>query len=361
MEIDVTQENLNKALSVVARVAGGRSSLPVLSNVLLKIVNSRLSISATNLDIAITQNIGAKVQKEGSITVPARLMQDFINNLPKGKIHLKQEDHKLHIEAEHYSSTINGVSAEEFPVMPEIKDGVGWEIDAGEFKTALQKVVFAASADDARPVLTGVNFMTDEGKLFIAATDSFRLAEASIANVDKEVKLLIPANAMQEILRVVGDVEKIQFKHDDQQVLITCGEVELVARLIDGNYPDYKKLIPPKFTNTAKLAKEDLASITKVSSLFARETAGSITVQLNADESKISVHSVASQVGENTSEAVAVVKGEGEITLNSRYLLDGLGAIEGEDVDFSFNGKLEPIKISGKSDNYLHIIMPLKS
>jgi len=361
MEIDVTQENLNKALSVVARVAGGRSSLPVLSNVLLKIINSRLSISATNLDIAITQNIGAKVKKEGSITVPARLMQDFINNLPTGTIHLNQEDHKLHIDAEHYSSTINGVSAEEFPVMPEIKNGAKWEIDANEFKETLQRVVFAASADDARPVLTGVNFKSTNGKLYIASTDSFRLAEASIEGVSKDVDLLVPANAMQEILRIIGSENKISFQHDDQQVLITCGEVELVARLINGKYPDYKKLIPPKFTNIAKLSKEDLISITKVSSLFARETAGSITVQTDPDKNKVSVNSVASQVGENTSDAVADVKGKGEITLNSRYLLDALGAVEGEDVHFSFNGKLEPIKISGKNSNYVHIIMPLKS
>src|SRR5690606_38616918 len=237
MEIDVTQQNLAKALNTVARVAVGRT-LPILSNVLLKIENNQLSVSATNLDIAITQYIGAKIKNSGSITIPARLAQDFISNLPAQTIHIKQEDHKLHITAGKYDSTINGVSAEEFPVMPEIKKGSSWKIEAAELKKALQQVVFAASSDEARPVLTGVFIHSTSGKLFVAATDSYRLAERQIANTKEDHKLLIPATAMQDLLRIINDeTQVIDITHDDQQVLFRVGNTQLVARLIEGNYP----------------------------------------------------------------------------------------------------------------------------
>lgn len=363
MDLQVTQENLNKALNIVARVAGGRSTLPILSNVLLKISDNRLSISATNLDIAITELIGAKVAAEGSLTVPARLLQDFVASLPKGTLDIKQEDHKLHITAGNYDSTINGVSAEEFPVMPTIQEGTSWKIPSQDLKQALQQVVFAASGDEARPVLTGVYIHTEEDKLFIAATDSYRLAQKTLAGQKEKVDLLVPNSAMQDLLRILSDdAEQVEIVHDDQQVLFKVGSTELVARLIEGKYPDYQKLIPAQFQTTAEVSKDELMNITKVSSLFARESAGSITIHVDEALKNISIRSVASQVGENTASAEAQVSGNGDITLNSRYLLDGLSATKGDTVQFCFNGKLDPVVLkSTGQDNYLHIVMPLKS
>ena len=163
MKLQATQENLNNALGHVARIANSRTTLPILSNVLLKTVNNRLSVAATNLDIAITQYIGAKVSTEGSITIPARLLQDFVNSLPSGTIDLDLEDHKLHISTNQYQSTINGVAADDYPVMPAIKSGKSWGVPAGVLKKALQQVVLAASSDESRPVLTGVYFHTSNG------------------------------------------------------------------------------------------------------------------------------------------------------------------------------------------------------
>ena len=192
MKLQVTQENLNKALSNVARVANSRTTLPILSNVLLKTVNNRLSIAATNLDIAITHYVGAIVKTEGSITIPARLMQDFISSLPSGTITLDLEDHKLHVSTEHYQSVINGISAEDFPVMPAISDGKKWSIPAPLLKKGLQQVVLAASADEARPILTGVNFVSDNGWLYIAATDSYRLAEKKLQKISSSINVILP-------------------------------------------------------------------------------------------------------------------------------------------------------------------------
>jgi len=363
MQLQVTQENLNKALGMVARVANTRGTLPVLANVLIKTVNNRLSIAATNLDIAITHYIGAKVAEEGAITVPARLMQDFVSSLPTGVIDLKLDDYKLHIATEQYQSVINGVSAEEFPVMPAITKGKSWTVPANELKKALQQVVIAASGDEARPVLTGGYMHTVDGKLYMAATDSYRLAEKELSKIKDDVNLLVPVTAMQDLLRIVGDAEEdVQVTSDEQQVLFRVGDVELVARLIEGKYPDYRKLIPQKFETTATLKRADLLNATKVSSLFARESAGSITLNVDEATQELSIRSVASQLGENTAKAAAKVTGGGAITLNSRYLLDALHALSGDEVNFGFNGKLEPslLKDSASSD-YAHIIMPLKS
>ena len=363
MKLQVTQENLNKALGTVARVANSRGTLPVLANVLIKTVNNRLSVAATNLDIAITHYIGAKVAEEGSITVPARLMQDFVGSLPAGVINLNLDEYKLNIATDQYQSVINGVSAEEFPIMPAIEDGKTWNVDAATLKKSLQQVVMAASTDEARPVLTGVLVHTKDGKLFMAATDSYRLAEKGLGASTEEVELLVPVSAMQDLLRIVSDFEgDVQVTSDDQQVLFRVGDVELVARLIEGKYPDYRKLIPQSFATTAVLKRADLLNVTKVSSLFARESAGSITINVDEATQGLSIRSVASQLGENTANAEAKVTGTGVITLNSRYLLDALHALSGDEVLFAFNGKLEPTVLRDPaSDDYTHIIMPLKS
>lgn len=363
MKLQVTQENLNRALSSVARVANSKGPLPILSNVLIKTSNNRLSLSATNLDIAIAHYIGAKVKEEGSITVPARLMQDFVNSLPDGVIELDLQETKLHVTTDQYKSVVNGILADDFPTMPAITSGKEWKVKADIFKKALQQIVFAASNDETRPVLTGVLLQTFEGNLYMAATDSYRLAEKNLGVNKQDVQLLIPASSMHDLLRVLtDDVDEISVTHNDQQVLFKVGDIELVTRLVDGKYPDYRKLIPSQFATQATLKKADLLNVTKVSSLFARESAGSVTIEVDEAASQLSIRSVASQLGENTATAKAKVKGSGSITLNSRYLLDGLGALPGDEVVFGFNGKLEPTLLSSPSNpDYQHIVMPLKS
>src|SRR5665213_1151394 len=240
MKLQVTQENLNKALGSVARIANSRNTLPILSNVLLKTENNRLSISATNLDIAITHFIGSKIEQNGSITVPARLMQDFISNLPDSVLNLELNDNKLKITTDKYQSTINGIPAEDFPIMPAIKGGSLWKVAARDFKKTLQQVVFAASNDDARPVLTGVYFHTSGGNVVAAATDSYRLAERKISKSKESINFLVPATAANDLLRIISDNdEEVAITHDEQQVLFQVGDVTLVARLLEGNYPDY--------------------------------------------------------------------------------------------------------------------------
>jgi len=363
MKLQVTQQNLTKALSTVARVANSRNTLPILSNVLLKTENNRLSIAATNLDIGITHFIGSKINQEGAITVPARLMQDFVGSLPDSVLNLELDGNKLNITNDQYQSTINGIVADDFPVMPTIKEGVTWKSSAEDFKKALSQVVFAASADDARPVLNGVFFHSVSGQAVMAATDSYRLAEKKVGKTTKPINFLMPGSAAQDLLRIIGDNDKeIIATHNDQQVLFQVGDISLVARLIEGNYPDYRKLIPAKFSTTAKLSKADFINIAKVSALFARESAGSITIKTDKDDKAVSINAIASQLGENTAKAEAKVTGGGEVTLNSKYLIEALNAFSSSEIEFCFNGKLEPcILRSAEEPDYLHLIMPLRS
>lgn len=364
MKLQVTQENLHRALSAVSRVASNRNSLPILANILLKTVDNRLVIAGTNLDIAITETIGAKVTEEGSLTIPARLLQDFVSNLPNDVVELQSDDFKLKISTGKYTSTINGMNPDEFPVMPAITNGKTIKLKTADFKKALQQSVFAASSDDTRPVLTSVYVHSHASKLTLAATDSYRLAEKTTSGVKEEVKLLVPATTMSELLRIFGDHnnEETTLTFDEQQVRFQAGDVEVISRLIDGNYPDYRKLIPAKFEVSAETLKSELLAATKVASLFAREAAGSIQIEVDDTKNELSVKSVASQVGENSSAVAAIASGNGAMTLNSRYLMDALNALTGDKVVFCMNGKLEPCILKDPADpSALQVVMPVKS
>lgn len=364
MKIQVTQENLSKAISAVARVAvSSRNPLPILNNILLRTENNRITISATNLEIAITEHIGAKVTHEGAITVPAKLFQEFIASLPSGTIDIETKEHKCTVASGNYNSVINGMLADEFPIVPKIEKGTELQINSKELKKALQQVVIAASSDDTRPVLTGVYIHTYKGGLFFVATDSYRLAEKRVMNCEDELSLIVPSNALNDLLRIIGDLdEEVVMATDGQQVVFRVGESELVSRLIDGNYPDYRKLIPASFVNSAKLPKDQFVNITKVSSLFARESAGSITLKVDEVKKQLTINSVASQLGENTSSVDGEVEGDGDVTVNSRYLLDALNVMSVKELSFYFNGKVEPCVLkSDELSDYLHVVMPLKS
>ena len=363
MKLKVTQENLNKALNLVARVADSHSTLPVLANVLLRAEKNRLSISATNLEIGITHFVGAKIEKEGVITIPANLFSSYISSLPSSVVSLELEDNKLKIDTDQYNSTINGINAEDFPVMPAIDKGESFTMDAGILRKGLSQVVFAAATSDSRPVLTGVYLHTEEGRLFMVATDSSRLAEKEIGATKKEIKLLVPATSMHELQRVLDEhIEIVNVVMDEQQAMFKVGDTELVSRLINSNYPSYRAIIPKEQAINAVVKRSDLLNITKVSSLFARETAGSITIEVDEDQKNINIRALASQLGENSSMADAKVTGSGSVTLNSKFLIDALNAMSGEDVEFSFNSKIEPVLIKDpKNKDYIHVIMPLKA
>lgn len=366
MKLSVTQENLTKALNSISRVALARNELAILNNILLRTDNNRLLLAATNLEIASTQYIGTKIEKPGSITVPARLITEFVASLPSGTVELEVKGDHLHIVSGKFSSVINGMVADEFPELPAVDEekAVVYEFPVDELKRAVSQTIIACSADTTRPVLTGVLWHTIEGKLYLAATDGYRLAEKQFGKSQGEVTAIIPASTLQEVVRsITDDTDAVQIYFDETQVGFKTASLEIVSRLIDGKFPDYRQLIPKTNETVVEISKSDFSRITKISSLFARESGGGITLSASSESSLLSIHSIASELGENTSEATAEVTSDGEVTINSRYLTEVLGVIPGEKLKFSFSGKLAPclLQESIKNPDFLYIIMPLKS
>jgi len=366
MELSVTQENLTKALGNVGRVATSKAGLPILSNILLRTDGSRLLVAATNLEIASTHLIGAKIITPGSITVPARLMSEFVASLPKGTVELKVKDSHLHISSGSFSSVINGVIADEFPELPAIDEvsSIHYSINTVDFKQSVSQTIITASSDSTRPVLTGIYWHSFEDYLYLAATDGYRLSERRLVETKSDVAAIIPSSTLQEVLRTLtDDVTEVDVLFDETQVRFRVGESEITSRLIDGNYPDYRQLIPATSETNVLLDTSEFVRVTKIAGLFARESGGSVTLTADNEKQLLSIHSIASELGENTSSAGAEVDNDGQVTLNSRYLSEALAVMDGDTVLFRFSGKLAPCVLTAKSDdvNYKHIIMPLKS
>lgn len=366
MELTVTQENFARALSAVGRVASSKTGLPILSNILLRTDNNRLLVAATNLEVATTQYIGAKIAKPGAITVPARLISEFVSSLPKDAIELKVVNSNIHITSGKFHSVINGVIADEFPELPTINEesSISYTINTDDFKQAVSQTIITASSDSTRPVLTGVYWHSHEGQLYLAATDGYRLSERRLVETSSEVSAIIPVQTLQEVLRtIVDDSDSVDILFDETQVRFRINEAEIISRLVDGNFPDYRQLIPTKSDITATVNKSEFVRVTKIAGLFARESGGSVTLTVDADNKSVSLHSIASEYGENTSELSAEAEGGGQVTLNSRYLAEALSVVEGDTLEFSFSGKLSPciLKSVVKDTNYYHVIMPLKS
>jgi len=366
MELTVTQENFARALSAVGRVASSKTGLPILSNILLRTDGNRLLVAATNLEMATTQYIGAKIAKPGAITVPARLITEFVSSLPKDSIELKIVNSNIHISSGKFHSVINGVIADEFPELPTINEesSISYTINTEDFKQAVSQTIITASSDATRPVLTGVYWHSHEGQLYLAATDGYRLSERRLVETSSEVSAIIPVQTLQEVLRtIVDDADTVDILFDETQVRFRINDAEIISRLVDGNFPDYRQLIPAKSEINATVSKSEFVRVTKIAGLFARESGGSVTLTVDSDNNSVSLHSIASEYGENTSELTAEAEGSGQVTLNSRYLSEALSVLDGDVLEFGFTGKLSPciLKSVKKDTNYYHVIMPLKS
>ncbi len=372
MKLQLTQANLAKALGTVGRIVSTRTSLPVLSNVLLTAENGRLRLAATNLEIGISCWIGCRIDEEGSLTIPARLLSEFVSSLPPGNVDLSSREDTLSIRTSHYSSQINGITADEFPLIPQLGTRPVLKLPAQAFRDALGQVVIAASLDEARPVLAGVYMYIDDGALYIVATDSYRLAEKRLElsdAPDASLRLIVPARTMQELSRILGEgAGELEIYLDENQVMFRVGDIELISRLIEGQFPNYRSIIPNEVETTIELPTAEFARITKVAALFARESAGSVRLEVRA-EGEVSIVSSDSEVGSGTSKAECEVYGEdAEVSLNARYITDALGAIKTNRVQFSIAGKLAPCVLrplaegeAEADEDYLHIVMPLRT
>lgn len=367
MELSVTQENLARALSIVGRVASSRTGLPILNNVLLRTEGNRLLVAATNLEIAATYYVGAKVTKQGELTLPARLVSEFIASLPKGTVDITSKNTSMTIASGNFSSNLTGIDAAEFPELPSIeeKETVAYTITTEDFKQAVNQTILTASSDTSRPVLTGVYWHSVDGELYLAGTDGYRLAERRLMKSRSTIEAIVPSSSLQEALRTINDgVSEIEVLFDNTQVRFRVGDAEITSRLIDGNYPDYRQLIPKESETNITVSTSEFTRIVKIAGLFSRDSGGSVTLMADKEAGQLRIHSIASELGENTSSADATITADGQVTLNSRYITEALGVMDSDTINFRFSGKLSPCVFTAaneKDANYTHIIMPLKS
>lgn len=368
MKVTILKENLSKGLNVVGRVVTSRGSLEVLNNILIKTVKGRVCLSATNLEVGINYMVGAKVESEGAITIPARLFTEFINSLPSEKVTLDLDGDTLNCKTDGYKSSIKGISADEFPLIPEIKNKKTFSISGSKFRDAISLVSFAAATDDSRPVLSGVYMKIENSKVILAATDSYRLAE-NVININgekgKKEEIIIPAKTLIELSRILGELKDdtdVSVYISDNQILFEANGLDLISRLIEGQFPNYKQIIPENTETVSCLEKNEFANAVKVASLFAKENANSIKVAVKS-KGRVEVISQASQIGDNTATLKAEVKGkDGEASFNGKYITDALSVIKDSDIELGISGKLNPGVIkSTKNKDYTYIIMPLRN
>ncbi len=373
MKLSCLQENLARGLGIVGRAVATRSTLPITGHVLIASDGGRLKLSATNLEIALTCWIGAQIEEEGAITIPARLLTDFVNSLPPERIDmmLPARSRQLRLVCARNEATIGGMDADDFPPIPRVEGGEGFALDPKVLHKAITQVVFAAATDDSRPVLTGVHTLMEDTELTLAAADGFRLSVYRLPlgqSVAERTEVIVPARALAEVNRLLADEEEpvqMMLNANRTQVLFRLKNVEMVAQLIQGTFPNYSQLIPSGHTSKATVAVADFLRETRIASIFARDGSGIVRLVMTPGEEltpgKMAISARAEEIGDNLGEIDAVIEGEeAKVAFNGKYLQDVLAVLEEgqvalETTNPSSPGVLRPVGV----ENYVHVVMPM--
>ena len=371
MKLSCLQENLNKGLNIVGRAVATRTTLPITQNILIATDQSRLKLAATNLEMAISCWIGAKVEEVGVITIPARILTEFISSLPSDNVDLTLSKNTLQIKSGRFEARVNGLDANDFPPIPQVSDGIATKVEAEALRNGIAQVTFAAAAEESRPVLTGVHIDFNEDKLTLAAADGFRLAvhkTSVLSKVDKQTAVIIPAKALNELGRFLADQEEpveVTVNQQKTQVLFRLKNIEMVSQIIQGAFPNYSQLIPQSYNTRAVIDVAEFLRAVRMSSIFARDGSGIVrlivTPGAEATPGKMSISARAEEIGENVGEIDALIDGEkSQIAFNVKYLSEALSAIHQKQVALetttsSSPGVIRPVGV----DNYVHVVMPM--
>lgn len=382
MKFSCTQENLSQGLQIVSHIATKNISLPILNNVLIKIENKELKLVTTNLETAISCRVRAKVEVDGEYTVPSHLFNDYLAVAPLSRVDVELKSEGLSVAMDHDKTLIKGNSAADFPLLPVLNRDEFYGLLMEDFKQALQQVLFAVSKNEARPELGGVMFSFNPdykpGYLVCAATDSYRLAEREIkmmtdgARVFSKTsrKVIVPTRALQEILRAISvfheEVEEnppLEIVISDNQILFSYGAVEVISRLVEGQYPDYRQIIPQNFKTTISFNVSEWIKRIKAASFFSNVGINGVMLDFKSGaDQRVAFSSTNGQLGEHTSQSLAQIVGEdNNILINYRYLLDGLTNLEAEEATLRVVSPEAPCLLEPKNKpGYLYIIMPIK-
>jgi DNA polymerase III subunit beta len=370
VKLSVMQENLARGLSVVSRAVSNRSTLPVLANVLLKTEDAGLKLTATNLEIGITYWVPGKIEADGATTVPAKLLTDLVNSLPTGdRVDLAlQAGDTLHLRCGRFETHIKGIDADEFPAIGAAGERPTTRVAQNVLRRALAETAFAAASDEARPILTGVLARFEGDQLTLAAADNYRIAVKTIAILDPvpETSVVVPARALNELARILADVDdpvEIVLAAGKNQILFHLDGIDLVSRLIDGQFPNYQQVVPTSHTTRAVLDREELLRAVRPAALIAHESANIVKLQVSADGEPGITVSANAEVGDHVGQVEAAVEGDGTtIAFNARYLADVLTNVAAEQFALELNGPLSPgvFKPIG-DDRYIHVVMPVRT
>jgi len=371
MKVSCSQEDLSKGLAVVGRAVATRAVLPITNNVLIATEGSRLRLSATNLEIAISCWIPGTIEKEGTVTIPARLVTDFVNSLPSGRIDmaLSPRSRSLELRCARHEAHISGLDPADFPAIPKISDGMNVKVKPGDLRLAINQVGFAAASEESRPVLTGVHAEFEGEQLTLAAADGFRLAVRKVPLakvVDTKIAIIIPARSLAELNRLISEQEEpleLTVNSQKSQVMFRLRNVEMVSQLIQGTFPNYSQLIPKSYNTRAVIKLAEFLRATKSASIFARDGSGIVRLQImpRDGKGKIAISARAEEIGDNLGEVDATVQGEeAKIAFNSKYLMDVLGVIAKEEVALETTTSSSPGVIRPVGDeSYIHVVMPM--
>lgn len=371
-----TQENLLQGLSLVGHIAGKSANLPILANVLMKVEEGTLKLSTTNLEMAVSVIVRGRVDQPGEYTVPAKLLQDYVSLLPAGKVEMSVTEEGLKISADDKVTTIKGMPASEFPLIPKLAREGAYRFQAELLKQAIGQVAFAVSSSESRPELSGVScvFHGEErpDTLLMAATDSYRLSERVVTMAQggntRSARCIVPARALGEIGRIltaykddVGVPEVVEWSITESQLVFSYGNVELVSRLIEGSFPDYRPLIPQQFKSTFTVPRVELAKAIRAASLFARQGIYDVLFEMKAPNG-LSISSSDSGTGAHTTVLKGQLEGEGnKVTLNFKYVSDGLAALGTDQVTIRMIDAFSPVVLSSeKAEGFKYIVMPIR-
>jgi len=364
------QENLARGLSIVSRAVSSRSTLPVLGNVLIRTEDGGLKLTATNLEIGITYWVPGKIETDGATTVPARLLADIVAGLPPGeRVDLElQPGDTLRIRAGRFETHVKGIDAEEFPAIPTAGERPTTRIAQKTLRQALNETTFAAASDEARPILTGVLCRFEGDQLTLAAADNYRIAVKTIDTLNpvEEKSLVVPARAYAELARILSDTDDpvdVVLAPAKNQVLFHADAIDLVTRLVDGQFPNYQQVLPTTHTTKATLDREELLKAVRLSALIASSSANVVKLALPGEGGTSVAMSAAAEIGENEGEVEAEVEGEPTtVAFNARYLTEALQNMVGERLALEFNGPLSPGVLRPVGDeDYVHVIMPVRT
>ena len=373
MKLSCLQENLNRGLNVVGRAVATRTTLPITNNILLTTEQSRLKLAATNLEMAITCWIGAKIEEEGAITVPARLLTEFISSLPNDKIDvsLSPRTKTLELKCARFEARISGVDAKDFPPIPKVEEGITTKVEVAALQQGINQVAFAAATEESRPVLTGVDAQFKDDLLTLAAADGFRLAVFRLplaTPVEQPTEVIIPARTLSELNRLIADQEEpveITVNPNKSQALFRLKDIELVSQLVQGTFPNYTQLIPQSFNTRMVVSVDEFLRATKTASIFARDGSGIVRLVVTPGSAKtpgkLTVSARSEEIGDDVGEIDATVEGEeAKVAFNGKYLTEVLSVLHETQVALEMTnpsspGVIRPVGV----DNYLHVVMPM--